>query len=240
MTPLLIAAGELERIAAVVFFVLVAPAHAVSALTGGGLVIVRQAEIFLLQAGDVRREDDAAGVAGPMQAIERGVVFRQIGIAAVAKNAFDKIEIADQTAGHEEARFHGFRFFGACGGADQRAQQQRREDVNLLLLIGGERQRHHIGRRLKGCGEQLGKGDLGNGDFVGRDGQAAFDDVKDALRGAAVAARIVQHAVAQADKTADTANRCDLPRRASDVTRAKPGRSRRACEAAERGALSPR
>ncbi len=48
---LLIAAGKFESIAAVVFFVFVAPAHAVFALPRGGLIEVRQAEIFLLQAG---------------------------------------------------------------------------------------------------------------------------------------------------------------------------------------------
>ena len=62
----LVAAGELERLAVVVEFPLVLPAHAVAALAFGGLVPVRQAHGFLGHLDQMRRENHAAGVAGPM------------------------------------------------------------------------------------------------------------------------------------------------------------------------------
>ncbi len=40
--------------------------------------------------------------------VEAGVVFRQVRIAAVAKNAFDEIEIADEIARREETDLHRF------------------------------------------------------------------------------------------------------------------------------------
>ena len=54
----------------------------------------------------MRRQDHAAGVPGPVHHVERGVVFGQIRIAAVAENALHEIQIADQAAGREEADLH--------------------------------------------------------------------------------------------------------------------------------------
>ena len=56
----------------------------------------------------MRREDDAAGVAGPMLDIEAGVVLGQIRIAGVAEDGFDEVEVADQIARREEADLHRF------------------------------------------------------------------------------------------------------------------------------------
>src|SRR5688572_21807833 len=61
----LVAAGDLERVAAVVALVRVAVAHAVADLTRRRLVRVRQPELQLRQAYQMGREDHAAGVAGP-------------------------------------------------------------------------------------------------------------------------------------------------------------------------------
>ena len=66
------------------------------------------------------------------------------------------------------------------------------------LLIGGEGQRQQIGGRLERGGQQSGESFLGHGQLIGRNRQAAFDDVKNSLRGAAVALRIVQNSLRQA------------------------------------------
>ncbi len=193
-----IAAGQFERAAAVIRLVRIAPAHAVAALAFGGLIEMRETQVFLLHAGEMRRQDDAAGMPAPMDGIERRVVFGQVGISAVAENAFHEIEIADQAGGREEAGLHGpLGIVGRCG-AHQRAQQERYEQPDLLLLIGRERQRQHVFRRMQRHPQQGREGLFGNGDLVGWNGQSAFDDMEDALRGAAVALGIVQHALRNA------------------------------------------
>ncbi len=102
----LVAAGHFERAAAVVRLLGIAPEHAVAALALGRIFLVRQAEILLFDSGQMRRNNHAAGVAGPVHHVERGVVFRQIRIARVAENAFDEIQIAHQAARREEADLH--------------------------------------------------------------------------------------------------------------------------------------
>ena len=54
----------------------------------------------------MRRENYAARVPGPAIGVQRGIIFRQIGIAGIAKNAFDKIKICHQSPGNEKAGFH--------------------------------------------------------------------------------------------------------------------------------------
>ena len=67
---------------------------------------VRQAEVFLAQPGEMGREDDAAAVAGPVVHVERRVVRGQVGIAGVAEDALDEVEIRHQPTGHEEPDLH--------------------------------------------------------------------------------------------------------------------------------------
>ncbi len=87
-----------------------------------------QAECFFGELREMRREDDAAGVAGPVLDIEAGVIFGQEGIAGVAEDGFDEIEIGDEST---RGRRSGLPWFcGADAGdfrADERAQQQRDE-----------------------------------------------------------------------------------------------------------------
>ena len=66
-----------------------------------------------------------------MLGIERRVVFRKIGVARVAEDAFDKIQIADQPTGHEKAHFHAFLgrdpgHFGADHGTEQQGNKTLR------------------------------------------------------------------------------------------------------------------
>ena len=50
----------------------------------------------------MRREDHATAVASPAVDVERSVVIRNVGIARVAEDGFDEIEIADQAARCDE------------------------------------------------------------------------------------------------------------------------------------------
>ena len=101
---------------------------------------MRQADVLLLHSDEMRGQNHAAGVSGPVLDVERGVVFREVGVASVAEDAFDEIQIAHQAGWGEEADFHCFGDVGLGCGADQRAQQQGDEESHLLFLICGERQ----------------------------------------------------------------------------------------------------
>ncbi len=152
----------------------------------------------------MRREDDAAGVAGPMFRVERGIVLRQERIAAVAENAFHEIQVAHQIARHEETDLHRLRRRETGNfRADQRPQQQRDKTFRRLRLRGGERQRHQFARRIEREREHFGEGDFRHAELVIGNRQAAFGDVENSLRRAPVAARIVQHALLDAVGTDD-------------------------------------
>ena len=193
------AAGDFERHAVVVFFLLVLPAHLIPPLPLGSVGEMGQAEFFLGVIGKMRSQDHAAGVAGPVLDIEAGIVAGKKRIAAVAEDHLDEIEIADQRAGGEEAHFHGLILTDSGNrGTDDGAKQQRYKRSRRLIQIGGERQFQKIIRRADGAAEEFGEDTLGHGALVSGHGKSAFGDVKGPLRRAAVAARIVQDAVAQA------------------------------------------
>ena len=84
------------------------------------------------------------------------------------------------------------------GRTNQRPQQQRDEAARRLLPVRRERQRQQILGRLQGRGPQCRERLLGHRRLVGRNRKPALGDVKQPLRGAPVAARIVQHALRQA------------------------------------------
>ena len=193
------AAGELERLAVVVALIGRFPADAVAALALGGLVEAGQAEFGLGQAHQVGREDDAAGMAGPVGDIEAGVVLGQDRIAGVAEDGLDEIEIAHQAAGGEEADLHRLlRADAGDLGADDGAEQQRAEQPGGLRPLGREGQREQLIGRVQGVLEELGEHGERDGDLVAGNGQPDIGDMERALGGAAVAARIVQDTVAQA------------------------------------------
>ena len=68
---------------------------------------MRQSEIFFLQRGDMGRQNHAAGMAAPVHRVQGSIVFRKIGVPAVAEDTFDKIQIADQAPRDKKARLHG-------------------------------------------------------------------------------------------------------------------------------------
>ncbi len=194
----LVADAQLEGGAAVVELVLVLPALAVSALTLGGVVKVREAEILLLQPREMRREDDGAGVAGPRRGIEGRVVVRQEGVAGVAEDSLDEIEVGKQRRRREEPDLHGA--LGSEAGHlrhDDGAQQERRPRVGGFFRVGGVGNEQRILRRFHRSREDAGCDLAWDGDLVVLDREATLGNVEDALGGAAIIGRVVKDAVGQ-------------------------------------------
>ena len=153
-----VAAADLEGIPVVIEFVFAFPAHAVAALALGGVALVRQAQRgFLHRPHQVRRQNHATCVAGPVHHVERGVVFGKVRIPRIPEDRFDEVEIAHQAGRREKAYLHGFRGIGSGCGTHQGTDQQGNEQLGLLLLIGGERQCQDIRRRRQRRTEQSGE-----------------------------------------------------------------------------------
>ena len=131
-----VARGDLEGAAVVVELAFGSPAHPVAPLPLGRGVPCGQAELLLGEGADeVRREDHAAGVAGPVPGIERGVVLRQVRITRVAEDALHEIQVADQVPRHEEPRLHPLLGDEARHlRTDDRAEVERHEAGGLFLL----------------------------------------------------------------------------------------------------------
>ena len=193
------AAGDFERLAVVVEFVFVFPAHAIALLSLGGLADVRQSHFALRQLREVWREDHAAGVSRPVLDIERRVVDRHERIARVAEDRLDEVEIADQRSRREEADFHCLlQTVAGDFGTDQRAQQDRDPIVGLLLLLRRERQLQQIEWRIHRVTEQFNVSPLGNGSLVSGDRQSTLGDMERADGCASIRPRVVQHSVSDA------------------------------------------
>ena len=137
--PAFVTAGQFESQAVIVEFALLFPAHAVAALTLGGVLPDAAAQLFLGELRQVRRQDDAASVAGPVFRIQSGIIFRKKRVAGVSEDAFDKIEVADEAARRQESDLHRF-FRGESRHfrTNDRPQQQRHETLCLFFLCGGE------------------------------------------------------------------------------------------------------
>ena len=203
-----VARGDLEGAAVVVELAFGPPAHAVAPLPLGRGVPCGQAELLLGEGADeVRREDHASGVAGPVPGIERGVVLRQVRITRVAEDAFHEIQVADQVPRHEEPRLHPLLGDEARHlRADDRAQVERHEAGGLVLLRCGEGQPHQRRGRLERLAQEVGEDLLGHGLLVVGDRQSALGHVEDALGRAPVGLRVVQHAVGDAVAADDVAD----------------------------------
>ena len=159
---------------------------------------MRQSEIDFPQRRQMRRQNDASGVATPPSGVEAGVIFGQVGIPGIAKNGFHKIQIADQHTRCKKARFHGppghdsrdFR-------ANQGTEEEGHKGPGLVRTgeIGRVWQAEMVPRRMQGMPEEAGKDAFGDRALVLRNSQSAFDDVEDAFGGAPVTSGIVTHAL---------------------------------------------
>ena len=210
----LVTCRDLEGRAIVVDFVRRLPAHPVAPLTLGCFVPRRQAEFRLGQLVEVRGQNDAARVAGPMLGIESGIVVGEIRIARIAENAFDKVEIADQSARHKEAHLHAFlRRHSRHPGADHRTEQEGNKALGRGRKGRGEGQAQQLRRGIERRLEQSSEDRLRHRLLVVRHRQTPFGHMKNALRGTAVALRIVQHTLAHAVGIDDVGRKFVLVRR---------------------------
>ncbi|MFT3915818.1 MAG: hypothetical protein QM704_17410 [Anaeromyxobacteraceae bacterium] len=192
-----VAGGDLERAAAVVEVALPAPAHPVPALPPGRLALVGQPEVPRAEPHEVGREDHAAGVAAPAGDVERGVVLGEERVARVAEDGLDEVEVRHQAAGGEEAHLHRARGRAVGGRADDRPQEERGPHPGRIGARPGEGEGEHAARRVERGVEERGERAARHLELVGGDGQPAVGDVEDALRGAPVGGRVVEHALLQ-------------------------------------------
>ena len=158
-----------------------------------------KAELLLGHLGQVGGEDDAAGVAGPRLGSERRVVLGQVGVAAVAEDALDEVEVGDRATGDDEARLHPLLAHRARYlGRHERAEQEGDEAGCRPRLVGRVRQLEVGLRRFERPGQQSAEDLLGDGDLVVGDREPALGDVEDPCGRATVVGGVVQDAVDEA------------------------------------------
>ena len=216
----LVARRDLESCAIVVDFIRRFPAHPVAPLALGCLVPGRQSKFRLGQLVEVRSQNDAARVPGPMFGIERGIVIREIRITGIAENAFDKVEIANQAARHKKAHLHTFlRRHSRHLGADHRPEQERNKALGRGGKGRGERQAQQFCRRIERRFEQASEDRLRHRFLVVGHRQTAFGDMKYALRGAAITLRIVQHSLPYAIRVNNVGGELVFVRRQGQLPR---------------------
>ena len=211
---------DLECGAVVVEFVRRLPTHAVATLPGTGLIPRRQPEPGLGQLVEMRGKNDTAGVSAPVHGVERGIVVGQIRVAGVAEDAFDKVQIANQSTRDKETHFH--RFLGSDSRhfrADHGAKQQRDEALGLCGQGRGEGKPQQLRRWPQSGFQQSPEDRFGHGLLVVRNGKPAFGHVENALRRAAVAFRIVQHPLTHAVRIDDVGGKFVLVRRQRELAR---------------------
>ena len=190
---------DLEGVALVVALFGIAPAHPIRALARRGVVPVGQTQLLLGQARQVRGQQHAARMAGPVVHVQGGVELRQEGVAAVAEDALHEVQVGDQIPRGEEADLHVLlRLEAGDLRAHQGPQQQGDIHPRRLRLVGGEGDGHQVRGGRQGMAQQAGEDRLGHRLLVPGDGQAALGDMEGPLGGAAVARRVVQHALGDA------------------------------------------
>ena len=174
-----IARGDLERCPVVVRFALIAPAHAVGALARRRGVRVRQTEFLLGETDQMWRQDHAAGMPRPVVDVQPRIVGRKHRVAAVAEDALDEIQVADQGAGREKTDFHAlFRLASGNFRTHHGPEQERDEHSGLVFLARGKGQRQQVLRRIERRPQQRREHPLGHRLLVAGDGQPALGHVE--------------------------------------------------------------
>ena len=193
-----IAAHQLEGVTVVVALVRVTPAHAIPALPGRGCIEMRQTDLGLAQFRQVRCENDAAAVPGPVIDIEGGVILRQVRVTGIAEDRLDKIQVGHQASGGEYADLHVFRRQHARHfRAHRGTHQQRCPDSGAILLGSRDRQTQQVFRRIQRRADQAGKHACRHLALVVRHRESAGGDMEHAAGRTPVVPRVVQHALQQ-------------------------------------------
>lgn len=169
------------------------PAHAVPDLSLGGILDVGEAEFLFAEADEVRGEDDAAGVASPVVGIERGVILGEEGVASVAENRFDEIEITGHRTGGKKAHLHAF-FRGETGnlGDDDGPEEERDVEVGWFGRGGSEGEDLKLLGGVHGCLKNIVGYVFRDGSLVLGNRETALDNVENALSGATVLLGVVE------------------------------------------------
>ena len=194
-----IARAHLECATTVVEFVGILPALPVAALTFRCILPTWQTQFLLGEFGEVGGEDDQARGAGPCVRVEGGVKLGDVGIATIAEDALNKVQVGNQRAGGNKANFH-------CPFAtktrylrnDDGAQQKGNPCSHRVFRIGCIGKNLCFLRREKGVFHQSAKYSPGNLDLVVLDRQSPICNVEDALGGAAVIGGVMEDSVKSA------------------------------------------
>lgn len=126
-----------------------------SPLRSACLIPVRQAEQVPGNVRQVRRQDHAAGMAGPAVPGRARRRFRA-DTGSVPK-MFDEIEVGDQRAGNEYSGFHAFLGVEPGNGGNHQHAAAARTKHRRRRFAGREGQLHRFGRRVERHGQQLGE-----------------------------------------------------------------------------------
>ena len=135
-------------------------------------------------------------MSGPMLNIQCSIVVGQQGISCVAKDRFDKIQIADQSSGYKEPNLHGLVL--AVSGhtrSHQRANQERHPGLHPSAALHGKWKKQVLRGwcdcRVKEVHEYM----LGYSPFIPSDWQATFGHMKGPLGCPAIGLGVVQNSV---------------------------------------------
>ena len=136
-----------------------------------------------------------------MGGIEAGVIFWEMGITRVAENTFNEIQISDERTRDKETCFHRPHWAETgYGWHDDGAEVERDEALGRFGRAGGKREAEQFGWRVERVSQQPTKDGRGHRFFIIRNRQAALRDVENSGSGAAIAAGIVQDALAHAHR----------------------------------------
>mmetsp|Transcript_106635 Transcript_106635/g.318737 ORF Transcript_106635/g.318737 Transcript_106635/m.318737 type:complete len:666 (+) Transcript_106635:1540-3537(+) len=188
--------ADLEGPAVVVALVGRLPCHAVTALALVRLIPMRKTQVLLLQQLEVRRQDDASGVAAPVLHIERRIVPWEARVPGIAEDGLHKVHVGDHGARRHQPDLHAL-LLAEAGHlrADHGAQQHFDPSPPRLILICCVGHLERRGGWVEGGIQEPAVCDQGHHLLVVRRREPAFSDVEDTLRRALVIERVVENPV---------------------------------------------